>query len=168
MRFLSVLNVNQNRNKTMKIILPNPPEGYEEEAEWRLPKREEKFISNHNDQITEAIDDYSVEKRIVLTPIKKYLDWDKVDRRVLVSKRSSTLIGLLSETDEDNLHCFSKIWQAHTLGDECPVHGEAVIVELKYWDGSVPQNTNLANEIYWNRVAQFRVVELAEGWEYKK
>ena len=64
---------------SVEVLLPNPPEGYEEKAEYRPAKRGERFISNDGRVIREIRKDvHPSPPRIVLTPKKEnyYIEVD--------------------------------------------------------------------------------------------
>lgn len=60
----------------MKLTLHNPPEGFEAEAEFRIPKMNERFVrtfdvpGGSSGIVEVATEDFVHSKRIVLTPKK--------------------------------------------------------------------------------------------------
>lgn len=167
----------------MKVKLLEPIEGFEQEAEYRAVEKGEIFINsqpnylpivNHSENIAGA--------RIVLTPIKKVLDWDKISNGVHI--RHDDGIGgldiLMAHNVFDDLpknikklYSIPPSWIAHTLGDKCPVDPDACIVEATAWRRPHPhidvgdvRIKCVAKDIPWGDVCQFRVTGLAEGYEY--
>jgi hypothetical protein len=59
----------------MKIIIPNPPEGYEQEAEYKAPSTGEHFIDSWNKSKVVIANSIWTKDRIVLTPKKPKIKW---------------------------------------------------------------------------------------------
>jgi len=101
---------------------------------------------------------------LTLTPIKKKLDWLKVDGSVLV--RSNTTGDLYYSKDVDHeSKIIVKEWQVHRSGGRCPVDPDACIVCINYWNAQI-EVRSLAADVDWVRVAQWRFIKLADGYTY--
>ena len=93
-----------------KVIFENPPEGFEKEAEWRLPKKGDYFIANNvnaPEQILCADEDWCSCLRIVLTP-----------------KNPPRFRAKVGET----------YWVIDSFGHFCRIHERGDERDQKYWD----------------------------------
>ena len=143
----------------MKLKLQEKIDGYELYAEYtKLWIGDTGIDANRNTYLAA-----SGHMGITLTPERKFVDWGKVDWSVLVEPRDD---GYMRELK--NMHrprCITDIWQAHTIGDKCPVDPEAFKVGVRYVAGGNVY-TSTAKGVNWAAVTQYKAY-LADGYEYK-
>jgi len=146
----------------MNIPLPKKIDGYKLDAEYRIPRAGDECL-DADGLVFIATAYYGHRLLLVLTPERKVLDWSKVDKWVLCY--SDEFQGLYPKGMCVSPSKIFNNWQAHTLGDKCPVDSDACVVDVKNWDGC--EYSAVASDINWSAVAQFRVTELSDGYEYE-
>ena len=142
----------------MKLKLLEKIDGYELEAEYTKLWIGDTGIDANGDPYLAPAGHMGIK----LTPERKFVDWNKVDKDVLVHKSGGPLYRRGSYPYPH------KIWegfQAHMLNDQCPVDPDAFMVQVWYKDNSV--GVLVASSVSWDRVTRYRVTGLADGYEYK-
>lgn len=97
------------------------------------------------------------------TPSPKQYNWSKTGRNVLVRDIDGSMRAKSECVDCQIAALITGFWQAHT-GNVCPVDPQATMVEVVGSDMSVAPG--LAANKDWNNIIHFRVIGLAEGYEY--
>ena len=156
----------------IKLKLLEPIEGYEDVVELRNVKRGATAIDDSGEPYVSIGSHLGV----ALTPIKKKHDWFKVNDDVLVVKdgvicRMSDARTIRACFENNFGLTYFDGWQAHTIGDKCPVDPDAVMVETMCFFGaggleSFP--SVIAALVNWRYVAQYKVTGLADDCEYNK
>jgi len=150
--------------EAIKVKLLDPIDGYEAEAKFGIAKEGE-YVYDGRNVIRSKLGRY--DSRLILTPTKKIHDWSRTSKNVLVYADG----GRLEFREIADKFCFNvrytRIWQAHTGKDICPVDKRCVLVDIEYWDSCCSGSSIPAGSVRWDDVAQYRVVGLAEGWEYE-
>lgn len=152
----------------MKLKLLEKIDGYEEVAEYRYVRSGEIYINGDVPFEWGAIES-SCSMLLVLTPERKVVDWGKCDDKLLLVRDCGLAIARLSSFDSgmiNSLWTVDKEWQAHTLGDKCPVDPDAFRVGVRYKPGGNIY-TSTARTVDWSSVTQYKVTGLADGYEYK-
>jgi len=142
----------------MKVTLHNPVEGYELYAEYTKLWIGDTGIDANGDTYLAA----SGHMGLKLTSERKYVDWGKVDDSVLIL--SNGAIYQSGGMIKVNVFIWDG-WQAHTLGDKCPVDPDAFKVGVRYAAGGNVY-TSTAKGVNWAAVTQYKAY-LADGYEYK-
>lgn len=100
----------------MKIKLESPPEGFEAEAEWKLPKRGDP-IMRESGRVAYAACDYNHSYQIVLTPKKKMfwrLDPVATFEEATKSRQLLHVMGLAMDHGTDG----ATYWASDTCTDD--------------------------------------------------
>ena len=151
-----------------RIIIDPPLEGYEEEVEIRPARSGEIFYCDKKDGGAKWTSYNSTPCSVpILKPKKKYLDWNKFDDDVLAFNKSNHLVWVGQE-DNNDLESISNAWQPHLGSDLCPVDENACLVVVRLWKdhGDFINRPVKAGQVKWSAVAQWRFIELVDGYEY--
>ena len=148
----------------MKLLLGDKIEGYEGVVEYRYLKPGDSFL------ICGVVYYWSGgggsgSMYHVLTPERKYVDWGKVDKDVLVHSKSVNNYYIETIDMCASIDRIWSGWQAHTLGDKCPVDPDVFKVGVRYKAGGNIY-TSTARTVNWTLVTQYKAY-LADGYEYK-
>lgn len=145
-----------NEITTLKFTVP--VDGFEEIAEYRVPKVGEFIMVN--DQIMNAVDAFS-SSFLVLTPKLKRYDWSKTSGDCLVYLATGALCRLGDAIDIKAVGIYEG-WQAITQFDHAPVDESAVDVEYGEYVGG-PRSIQFGHV---RRPTQYRVLGLKPGYKY--
>lgn len=144
-----------NEITTLKFTVP--VDGFEEIAEYRLPKVGEFIMVN--DQIMNAVEAFS-SSFLVLTPKLKQYDWSKTSGDCLVYLATGALCRLGDSIDIKAVGIYEG-WQAITRVEHAPVDESAVDVEYRCAVGGFT-----TVKFAYLEPTQYRVIGLKDGCKY--
>lgn len=149
---------------TMKLKLLEKIEGYEDIIEFRKIE----IGDMHTIDGVVAISGGTQSYGHVLTPERKFVNWALVDDKVIVSHGKGLLRveDVMSESFVG--YAIDNEWQAHIMGDKCPVDPDAFRVDVRGPKGEVIGVIwrDLVSINHWRDITQFKVTGLAPGYEY--
>jgi len=160
-----------NNVKINTVKLPEKIEGFQSLADLKRPELGDIYISSEDGYLrTWGHSNKGKAIKVVLRPLVT-VDVKRLPTGLLVC-RAGMPAHFISTPDIDLKNCtLSDKWQANTYRN-CPFKKGTVEVEVKVYngagDGWNQQNrVQDATSFRWSNVAQFRVIKLCEGVEYK-